>query len=133
MKVAVVGAGLGGLTFAGAMKKHSPGVEVAVYERDASATSRAQGYAIGLRNGFGPKALDDVGLRDRVIGQNAVKVTDFAIVRNDFTRPVRGIRPSETSDSPDFAGLAPLQSPDSPDYPAFRVPNPMIALFSKRA
>jgi 2-polyprenyl-6-methoxyphenol hydroxylase-like FAD-dependent oxidoreductase len=79
-KVAVVGAGLSGLTFAAATKRLAPALEVSVYERDASPTSRSQGYAIGLRKGFGLKALDELGLREPAVGQDAFKVTDFAIL-----------------------------------------------------
>ncbi|HEX2680114.1 MAG TPA: NAD(P)-binding protein, partial [Candidatus Dormibacteraeota bacterium] len=80
MKIAVVGAGLSGLTFAAAAQRFAPGAEVSLYERDESATSRTQGYAIGLRLGFGLEALGTLGLRERVIGDVSFKVTDFAIL-----------------------------------------------------
>jgi 2-polyprenyl-6-methoxyphenol hydroxylase-like FAD-dependent oxidoreductase len=80
MRVAVLGAGVGGLTFAAAVRRKAPAVELTLFERDESAFSRPQGYAIGLRNGFGLEALAGLGLRDQVIGRDALKVTEFAIV-----------------------------------------------------
>ena len=79
MKVAVIGAGVSGLTFAAAMRKKAPGAEVTIYERDESAGSRPQGYAIGLRNGLGLTALAELGLRDAVVGTDSIRVTNLAI------------------------------------------------------
>ena len=86
MRVAIIGAGLSGLTFAAAMNKMAPSAEITLYERDASSTSRPQGYAIGLRNGFGLQALAGLGLREPVVGQDAYKVTDFAILDQQGNR-----------------------------------------------
>jgi 2-polyprenyl-6-methoxyphenol hydroxylase-like FAD-dependent oxidoreductase len=80
VKIAVIGAGLSGLTFAAARRTLAPATEVTLYERDASATGRTQGYAIGLRIGFGLEALGTLGVREPVIGSEAYKVTDFAIL-----------------------------------------------------
>ena len=44
MKIAVIGAGISGLTFAAAMQRFSPETKVDVYERDQGLTSRPQGY-----------------------------------------------------------------------------------------
>jgi salicylate hydroxylase len=79
VKIAVIGAGVSGLTFATAMRRQSPGTEVTLYERDPSSDSRPQGYAIGLRNGLGLKALESLGLRDDVVGKDAIRVTNFEI------------------------------------------------------
>jgi 2-polyprenyl-6-methoxyphenol hydroxylase-like FAD-dependent oxidoreductase len=54
MKVMIIGAGIGGLALAQALKK--AGIEVTVFERDSSAMSRMQGYAIFL-TGKGASAL----------------------------------------------------------------------------
>jgi len=43
MRVAVIGAGISGLTFAAAMQHYSPQTQVEVYERDQIPTSRPQG------------------------------------------------------------------------------------------
>jgi salicylate hydroxylase len=78
MKVAVIGAGVSGLTFAAAMRKAAPDVEIALFERDPSPTHRPQGYAIGLRNGTGLTALGELGLRDAVVGSDSIRVTNLA-------------------------------------------------------
>lgn len=54
MKVVIAGAGLGGLCLAQGLLAH--GVEVVVYERDASLSSRRQGYRIHV-DGDGDRAL----------------------------------------------------------------------------
>ena len=65
MRIAVIGAGVSGLTFAAAMRQKAPAAEVTLGERDESASSRPQGYAIGLRNGIGLAALADFGTSRR--------------------------------------------------------------------
>ncbi|MEU0570899.1 NAD(P)-binding protein [Nonomuraea sp. NPDC005983] len=52
--VFVVGGGLGGLCLAHGLRR--AGLGVTVYERDASAALRAQGYRIGLKD-TGRRAL----------------------------------------------------------------------------
>jgi len=56
-KVAIIGAGLGGLVLAHALRQAD--VQVTLYERDVSEVSREQGYQIGLSDD-GVKALDRV-------------------------------------------------------------------------
>ena len=46
MRVAIIGAGLGGLCVAQGLRQ--AGIEVAVYERDWSAAARAQGYRLSI-------------------------------------------------------------------------------------
>ena len=58
--VAVVGAGPGGLMLARLLRTR--GVEVAVYERDTTATSRRQGGSLDLRPDSGQRAIDAAGL-----------------------------------------------------------------------
>ena len=77
MRVGVIGAGIGGLTFAAAMGRLAPDVEVAVFEADASPTARPQGYAIGLKAGGGLDVLSELGLLDAVLAGDTIRVGSF--------------------------------------------------------
>ncbi|GGP56318.1 NAD(P)-binding protein [Streptomyces melanogenes] len=57
LRVIVIGAGLGGLALAQGLRRD--GIDVSVYERDASPTSRRQGYRLRL-NPDGLHALDEL-------------------------------------------------------------------------
>jgi salicylate hydroxylase len=83
MKISVIGAGISGLTLAAAMRQKAPDAEVTLFERDASASSRTQGYAIGLRSGMGLAALAEMGLHDAVVGKGSLRVTNLAITNQD--------------------------------------------------
>ena len=79
MRVAVVGAGVAGLTFAAAMRKFAPAVEVALYERDASADARPEGYGLGLRGDAGLLVLKRLELYGD-IAPAAVTIANFVIL-----------------------------------------------------
>ncbi|WP_371673871.1 FAD-dependent monooxygenase [Streptomyces sp. NBC_00289] len=77
--IAIVGAGLGGLTLARVLHVH--GIPATVYEADASATSRTQGGQLDIHEDDGQRALADAGLTDefRAIiheGAEALRVLD---------------------------------------------------------
>lgn len=76
MKVMIVGAGIGGLALAARLKREVS-INIAIYERDETAFSRSQGYALGLKGDSGLPALDELGLRDEILGADALKVTNF--------------------------------------------------------
>src|SRR5215472_16312080 len=76
MKVAVIGAGISGLTFAAAMQRYSPQTQVEVYERDQSPTSRPQGYSLGLKGDAGLAVLKTLGLYEQLAAE-VVTITNF--------------------------------------------------------
>ena len=80
-RIAIVGAGLSGLCLAQGLRK--AGVDVAVYERDASPSSRAQGYRISI-DSRGTEALRAClpprlyQLYEATLGQPSLGVAVFA-------------------------------------------------------
>jgi salicylate hydroxylase len=76
MKIAVIGAGISGLTFSAALKRYAPGIQVELYERDPNADSRFQGYSLGLKGDGGLQILKSLGLYDQ-LSQQAVIIKSF--------------------------------------------------------
>ena len=76
MKIAVIGAGISGLTFAAAMQRFSPETQVDLYERDQGLTSRPQGYSLGLKGDLGLGVLKTLGLYEH-LAQEMVTITNF--------------------------------------------------------
>ncbi|WP_328990786.1 FAD-dependent monooxygenase [Kribbella sp. NBC_01245] len=94
--IAIIGAGLGGLTLARVL--HTHGIEAAVFELDASPTARTQGGMLDLHEETGQAALRAAGLFEgfRALvheGGDAMRILDkFATVqhedeKHDGTRP----------------------------------------------
>jgi 2-polyprenyl-6-methoxyphenol hydroxylase-like FAD-dependent oxidoreductase len=77
MKLAVIGAGISGLTFAAAMQLLSPETQVDVYERDQSLTSRPQGYSLGLKGDLGLAVLKTLGLYEQLAQAELVTIPNF--------------------------------------------------------
>jgi len=66
VKIAAIGTGISGLTFAAAMRHFNPSVEVELYERDASPDARFQGYSLGMKANGGIPVLRQLGLFDKM-------------------------------------------------------------------
>jgi 2-polyprenyl-6-methoxyphenol hydroxylase-like FAD-dependent oxidoreductase len=76
-KIVIVGAGIGGLTLAGALTRLAPELRVEVVERDRDVLSRAQGYSVALRRSEGMAVLHRLDLEAAV---------------EQVSRPVPGLR-----------------------------------------
>src|SRR5262245_1688725 len=106
MNITVIGAGIAGLTFAAAMRRFAPAAKVELYERDLSATSRFQGYSLGLKGDGGLEVLKTLGLHDR-LATHAVTIGNFMFCGQR--------RPGLTRTAPHRRREAPDTAPQTPE------------------
>jgi 2-polyprenyl-6-methoxyphenol hydroxylase-like FAD-dependent oxidoreductase len=92
-KIAVIGAGLGGLTLARVLQKR--GVGVTVYERETSSLSRDQGGILDMHKESGQAALEAAGLTPEFIKIANPKADCMKIVNKDGIVTYRDLEPEE--------------------------------------
>ncbi|MCF3174835.1 FAD-dependent monooxygenase [Streptomyces sioyaensis] len=98
-RIAVIGAGPGGLTCARVLERH--GIAVTVYDRDTSADARNQGGTLDLHADSGQIALQEAGLLDeffalaRPEGQAMRVLSRQGEVLADYRPPADGIAAPE--------------------------------------
>ena len=84
MRVAVVGAGLGGLCLAQGLRRH--GIEVTVYEHDDALDSRGQGYRLHLDAGEALHACLPPDLYELCVATSGRPSTRLTVIRGDSMR-----------------------------------------------
>lgn len=94
MTIAIVGAGLGGLTLARVLHVH--GIDAVVYEREASRHARSQGGMLDIHSG--QRALHDAGLFDQFREIARAEGQDMRLLEPDGTLLLQ-------EDTPDDAPL----------------------------
>lgn len=87
-RTAVVGAGSGGLLCAGVLQRH--GVDVLVYDADASVDARDPGGKLGLHADSGQIALEDAGLMGAFYALDVLMAgaTVFHVGRKEYRETV---------------------------------------------
>ncbi|MFJ1708835.1 FAD-dependent oxidoreductase [Kitasatospora sp. NPDC088346] len=96
MTIAIIGAGLGGLTLARMLHVH--GIDAVVYEREPSPGARGQGGMLDLHTGTGQRALREVGLIDQFHAIARAQGQDMRLLEPDGTLLLQ-------EDTPDDAPL----------------------------
>ncbi|WP_371648985.1 MULTISPECIES: FAD-dependent oxidoreductase [unclassified Streptomyces] len=80
-RIAIIGAGPGGLTCARILQQH--GITAAVYDLDASRTARNQGGTLDMHPGSGQHALREAGLWDDFLAQARPEGQQMRLVGRD--------------------------------------------------
>lgn len=93
MRVAIIGAGLGGLVLARVLHLH--GIEAVVYERDASRDERGQGGTLDLHVPTGQRALHEAGLIERFRAVAHPDGQDLRLLESDGTLLLEEVTPQD--------------------------------------
>ncbi|MFC8128737.1 FAD-dependent oxidoreductase [Streptomyces sp. NPDC057302] len=80
-RIAIIGAGPGGLTCARILQEH--GVTATVYDADASRTARDQGGTLDMHPGSGQHALKEAGLLDEFLAEARPEGQQMRLVGRD--------------------------------------------------
>ena len=104
--ILVIGGGLGGLAFAQILR-YSPAshkYKVLIFERDAAATAREQGYQIGINNS-GASCLSSIPHVAELLARTKHKPIAFALVDTNLA-VMMSMKQGPLATSPEgFAGL----------------------------
>ncbi|NUP49228.1 MAG: FAD-dependent monooxygenase [Catenulispora sp.] len=103
MRVAIVGAGIGGLTLAQGLKR--AGIDAAVYERDAALDSRGQGYRIHLHAGTALHSCLPPDLYELCVATAGRPSTQLSVMTNHL-KPLRRTETTAVRDPLDPAALS---------------------------
>lgn len=90
-RIAIIGAGLGGLTLARTLHMH--GIEAVVYEREVSAAIRTQGGSLDLHPESGQRAMFEAGLTDEFWAIARPEAEDLRIVDSTETMIAHKVAP----------------------------------------
>ncbi|MFI0774574.1 FAD-dependent oxidoreductase [Streptomyces sp. NPDC021212] len=98
--IAIVGAGLGGLTLARVL--HTHGIASTVYERDASPTTRDQGGTLDLDEESGQRALGAAGLLDEFRALSRPEGAELRLLAKDGSTLFHEPAPEGGGDRPEI-------------------------------
>jgi len=93
MRVAIVGAGLGGLILARVLHVH--GLEAVVHERNASSEARSQGGTLDLHAPTGQRALREAGLLEAFRAVSRPEGQDLRLLEPDGTLLLEQLTPED--------------------------------------
>jgi len=95
LRVAIIGAGLGGLILARVLHLHS--IDAVVYEKDAAGDARTQGGTLDLHAPSGQRALREAGLLERFQAVARPEGQDLHLLEPDGTLLLEQLTPEDAS------------------------------------
>lgn len=109
MTIAIVGAGLGGLTLARLL--HINGIDAVVYEREPSRGARAHGGMLDLHSGTGQQAMREAGLFDQFHAIARPEGQDMKLLEPDGTLLLQEDTPDDAPSEGPEVDRADLREP----------------------